>query len=51
MTGKSTSGYETPEVTEYGSVEELTEQSNKVGSSEDQYTGTVPIVGSITAVQ
>lgn len=46
MSQKAT-GYEAPEVTEYGSVESLTEQKNKVGSGTDQYSPGTPLVGSV----
>lgn len=39
--------YEEPSVTEYGAVESLTEESNKVGSGDDQYSQTTPLVGSV----
>lgn len=43
--------YEPPEVTEYGSVEALTEQSNKVGGNTDEYSETTPLVGSVVPAQ
>lgn len=46
MARKTTPGYETPEVTVYGSVESLTEQ-NKVGEGTDQYSQSTPLVGSV----
>lgn len=49
MSEKSTSEYVTPEVTEYGSVESITEQ-NKVGSGDDEYSDATPLTGSISGV-
>ncbi|MEA2126351.1 MAG: hypothetical protein QOI80_3133 [Solirubrobacteraceae bacterium] len=41
--------YKAPEVSSLGSVEEMTEQLNKIGSTADQYTQVVPIlVGTVT---
>jgi len=39
--------YDSPELTEYGTVESVTEQSNKEGSQTDQYSENTPLVGSI----
>ncbi|GAA0540571.1 hypothetical protein GCM10008994_14570 [Halorubrum ejinorense] len=44
---QSTNRYDSPRVTEYGSVEAITEQSNKEGNETDQYSETTPLVGSI----
>ena len=44
---QSTGSYDSPRVTEYGSVEAVTEQSNKEGNATDQYSDTTPLVGSI----
>lgn len=38
--------YERPEVTEYGSVESITEQ-DKVGNVDDDYSDVTPLTGSI----
>ncbi|MCU4743574.1 lasso RiPP family leader peptide-containing protein [Halobacteria archaeon AArc-m2/3/4] len=46
MSEQSTKTYETPEVTEYGSVESITMQ-NKIGSGEDEYSELTPLVGSV----
>ncbi len=40
--------YTSPEVTEYGSVESITESNNKIGSEEDRYSDVGDIVGSLT---
>jgi hypothetical protein len=44
---QSTNRYDSPRVTEYGSVEAITEQSNKEGNASDQYSDNTPLVGSI----
>lgn len=44
---QSTNRYDSPRVTEYGSVEAITEQSNKEGNESDTYSDTTPLVGSI----
>ena len=44
---QSTDRYDSPSVTEYGSIESITEQSNKEGNETDQYSDTTPLVGSI----
>lgn len=42
--------YKSPEISEYGSVESITENqgSNKVGTSSDEYTNQTGLTGSIT---
>lgn len=47
MPQDSTKAYESPDVTEYGSVESLTEDKNKVGSGTDEYSEGTPLVGSV----
>ncbi|MCU4743567.1 lasso RiPP family leader peptide-containing protein [Halobacteria archaeon AArc-m2/3/4] len=47
MSGKTIKGYETPEVTEYGTVESITQNQNKVGSGDDEYSEITPLVGSV----
>lgn len=42
--------YAAPEVTEYGAVESVTEQSNKVGTQNDNYSESTPLVGSVVGV-
>lgn len=44
---RSNKQYTAPEMTEFGSVEAITEQSNKVGDATDQYSETTPLVGSV----
>ena len=44
---QSTNRYDSPRVTEYGSIEAITEQSNKEGNANDMYSDTTPLVGSI----
>lgn len=49
MTGQqSNNDYTSPQLTEYGAVESITEQSNKEGGGTDQYSDTTPLVGSIS---
>jgi|AntDeeMetagen192_2_1112575.scaffolds.fasta_scaffold18070_1 hypothetical protein len=43
----SKSQYDSPQVTEYGSVEAITEQTNKDGYETDQYSANTPLVGSV----
>jgi hypothetical protein len=40
--------YEPPDITEYGAVEQITEsgETNKVGSSTDEYSGLTGLTGS-----
>jgi hypothetical protein len=45
---QSNSEYTSPQMTEYGPVESITEQSNKEGGATDQYSDTTPLVGSIS---
>ncbi|GAB3021975.1 putative RiPP precursor [Natronobiforma cellulositropha] len=49
MATDSKKPYVAPDVTEYGSVESITQQ-NKIGSGEDEYTELTSLVGSITTV-
>lgn len=42
--------WETPRLVAFGSVAELTRQSNKIGSTADIYTGQIPISGSIVPI-
>lgn len=41
--------YQTPEVTEYGSVSSVTEGNgtNKAGSASDEYSSSTPLSGSV----
>lgn len=39
--------YSAPEITEFGAVEEITQQSNKIGGATDEYSDTTPLVGSV----
>lgn len=39
--------WETPQLKAFGSLEELTQQSNKIGYASDLYSGDTPLVGSI----
>lgn len=39
--------YDSPQVTEYGSIEAVTEQSNKLGNETDSFSDTTPLIGSI----
>lgn len=43
--------YTRPEVTEFGSVEAVTEQSNKEGGATDQYSDNTPLVGSLVPAE
>jgi hypothetical protein len=43
---KSSTEYTTPELTEYGPVESMTEAVNKEGNQEDIYSPNTPLVGS-----
>ncbi|WP_152436297.1 putative RiPP precursor [Halosimplex carlsbadense] len=45
---QSNNEYTSPQMTEYGSVESITEQSNKEGGGTDQYSDNTPLVGSIS---
>jgi hypothetical protein len=42
--------YEAPEMKTLGTVHEMTLDLNKVGHTADQYSGQVPIVGSIKTI-
>lgn len=46
MSRKPTGNYIAPEVTEYGSVESITQQ-NKIGEGDDEYSEITPLVGSV----
>ncbi|WP_124190813.1 lasso RiPP family leader peptide-containing protein [Natrarchaeobius oligotrophus] len=46
MSRESNDTYESPKVTEFGSVESLTE-SDKVGTGEDEYSGATSLTGSV----
>lgn len=48
MSQKTTGDYITPEVTEYGSVESITLDCNKVGNGEDEYSNGTPLTGSVS---
>jgi hypothetical protein len=42
--------YETPEIKDLGSLQELTEQNfNKIGNNPDAFTPQVPVIGSLVA--
>ena len=43
--------YSEPVIREIGSLSELTQVSNKIGSKADQFSATVPLVGSVVPVQ
>lgn len=47
MSDKSTTGYESPEVTEYGSVEAVTEQQNKYTIGTDTDISAINLEGSV----
>ncbi len=42
-----TSAYEPPALTDYGAVESMTLDNDKVGVDEDEYSDVAPITGSI----
>ncbi|AEH38933.1 hypothetical protein Halxa_0330 (plasmid) [Halopiger xanaduensis SH-6] len=44
---KDSSQYSPPELTEYGSIESVTEQVNKEGVASDQWSENTPLLGSI----
>lgn len=46
MSQDTSRGYERPELTEYGTVESIT-QNDKIGSGEDQYSGITSLTGSV----
>ena len=41
------SQYSSPELTEYGPVESITEDQNKIGTGTDEYSQNTPLVGSV----
>lgn len=47
MSERETKTYEPPEVTEYGTVESITQQQNKVGTGTDEFSEATPLVGSV----
>ncbi|GAB3021949.1 lasso RiPP family leader peptide-containing protein [Natronobiforma cellulositropha] len=49
MSHKPSGSYVAPEVTEYGSVESITQQ-NKVGNGDDEYSEITPLVGSVVSL-
>ena len=47
MSRETDNAYEAPRLTEYGAVESITEDKNKGGTGDDQYSQNTPLVGSV----